>query len=178
MPGLLNVVRVSAVLSIGLYSAIAPSAHAQEPLTGDISLVQINNSLYAPKSLDKPVAPEVPKQVSVVNVSVAVHKKPEDAAQVLTYIDRYAREYGVDPRVMTEIARCESSLRSNATNGPYAGIFQFIASTWVSNRAAMGLDTNPALRLSAEEAAKTAAFKMARDGFGAWPACAALSFGG
>jgi hypothetical protein len=35
----------------------------------------------------------------------------------------------------------------------------------------MGLDENLDLRYSAEESAKTAAYKMSRDGFGAWPVC-------
>jgi hypothetical protein len=86
-------------------------------------------------------------------------------------IEKYANQFGVSADVMKRIAYCESGFRPGATNGPYAGIYQFLTSTWISNRRAMGLDTNPALRYDAEEAAKTAAFKMAKDGFGAWPVC-------
>jgi hypothetical protein len=35
----------------------------------------------------------------------------------------------------------------------------------------MGENPDPFLRYHPEEAAKTAAFKMSRDGFGAWPVC-------
>lgn len=84
---------------------------------------------------------------------------------------KYGAEYGVDPVIMQKIASCESGERADATNGPYGGMFQFVASTWSSNRKAMGEDPNPDLRFDAEEAVKTAAFKMSRDGFGAWPAC-------
>lgn len=89
-------------------------------------------------------------------------------------IDKYAAEYGVDSAMMKKIAQCESGMRAEAVNGPYAGIYQFLASTWSSNRAAMGEDTSPALRYNLEEAVKTAAFKMSRDGFGAWPACSRI----
>jgi hypothetical protein len=72
---------------------------------------------------------------------------------------------------MKKIAQCESGMRPEATNGPYGGMFQFVSSTWISNRKAMGKDPNPALRYNAAEAIETAAFKMGRDGYGAWPAC-------
>jgi hypothetical protein len=91
-------------------------------------------------------------------------------------IEQYAISSGVDSRMMKMIAKCESGFRPEATNGPYAGIYQFISSTWVSNRLAMGEDPNPELRLNAEEAIKTAAFKMGRDGFSAWPVCSRLAF--
>jgi hypothetical protein len=73
--------------------------------------------------------------------------------------------------MMIGIAKCESGFRENAVNGPYAGIYQFVSGTWISNRRAMGLDENLELRYNAEESVKTAAFKMNRDGFGAWPVC-------
>ena len=73
-----------------------------------------------------------------------------------------------------KIAFCESSLKPDAVNGPYAGLFQFCSSTWISNRKALGLNPNPFLRYNAEEAVKTAAFKIARDGTGAWPVCGSI----
>lgn len=86
---------------------------------------------------------------------------------------QYAQQYGVPLSTLQIIANCESRHNPAALskNGLYAGLFQFSASTWKSNRAAMGLDTNPELRFNAEEAIKTAAFKISRDGVGAWPTC-------
>jgi len=90
---------------------------------------------------------------------------------VIEIIEKYANFYGVDKNMMIYIANCESGFRTNAVNGPYAGIYQFLTSTWVSNRKAMGLDPDPNLRYDLEETVKTAAFKMSRDGFSAWPVC-------
>ncbi len=90
---------------------------------------------------------------------------------IVSLIEKYAAEYGVDKNMMIGIAKCESGFRENAINGPYAGIYQFVSGTWISNRHAMGLDENLDLRYNSEEAVRTAAFKMSRDGFGAWPVC-------
>ena len=102
------------------------------------------------------------------NTSIQITNAPED---IITLIEKYAGEYGVDRNMMVGIAKCESGFRSNAVNGPYAGIYQFVSGTWISNRRAMGLDENLDLRYNAEESVRTAAFKMSRDGFGAWPVC-------
>jgi hypothetical protein len=50
-------------------------------------------------------------------------------------------------------------------------MYQFSASTWVSTRGAMDHDTDPALRFDANEAIKTAAFKIASGGQSAWKNC-------
>lgn len=96
--------------------------------------------------------------------------------ELINMIDKYATIYGAKKELMIPIMRCESGFNTNAINGPFAGLFQFISSTWISNRKAMGLDPNPSLRFNAEEAIKTAAFKMGRDGYGAWPACSEKAF--
>lgn len=113
------------------------------------------------------------KRVSAVEFVKTSREKIQENpnASVDSLIDKYASQHGVDPVVMKKIAFCESGKRPEAVNGPYAGIFQFVSSTWISNRRAMGEDPNPELRFNAEEAIKTAAFKMSRDGFGAWPVC-------
>jgi soluble lytic murein transglycosylase-like protein len=85
--------------------------------------------------------------------------------------NKYGEKYGVSPLLLREIAACESSFNPRAVNGPYAGLFQFCTSTWVSNRQAMGLNPDPELRFNAEEAIKTTAYKISRDGTGAWPVC-------
>lgn len=90
------------------------------------------------------------------------------------WFEQYGQAYRVDPRTLQAIARCESGFNPGASNGPYGGLYQFHAGTWQTNRAAMGLDTNPQLRFQPEEAVKTAAFKISRDGTGAWPVCRSL----
>jgi soluble lytic murein transglycosylase-like protein len=94
-------------------------------------------------------------------------------ADIEALIDKYGAEYGVDATKMKVIAACESGYRPEAlsSSGLYGGLYQFVDTTWMSNRKAMGLDTNPNLRFNGEEAIKTAAFKMSRDGYGAWPVC-------
>ena len=114
------------------------------------------------------VAPVPDTDTNINNQQVQTINAPEE---VIVLIEKYASEYGVDKNMMLGIAKCESGFRENAVNGPYAGIYQFVSGTWVSNRRAMGLDENLDLRYNAEESVRTAAFKMSRDGFGAWPVC-------
>ena len=100
-------------------------------------------------------------------------KSAQVSQDVVGLIQKYAAEYGANADVMIAIARCESGFQANATSpsGAYKGIYQFVTSTWQSNRREMGLSDNPVLMYNLEEAIKTAAFKMGRDGYGAWPAC-------
>lgn len=93
------------------------------------------------------------------------------AEQVQEFISRFAGQYGVSEHVLRHIAQCESGMNPLSTNGPYAGIFQFHANTWETNRKAMGEPTDAHLRLDAEEAIQTAAFVFAERGGSAWPNC-------
>ncbi len=117
-------------------------------------------------------APPLPSQIA--EDIEEIESLPADT-EVQQMIVRYANEYGVDAGRMLSIASCESGYNPSAVNGPYAGIYQFSSSTWQSNRKAMGLNPDPGLRFNPEEAAKTAAFKMSRDGFGAWPVCSRIN---
>jgi hypothetical protein len=69
------------------------------------------------------------------------------------------------------MAVCESNLKPQATNGDYAGLYQFSSRTWKSTRQAMNLDNDPVLRFNPEESIKTAAFKISTSGLSAWPNC-------
>lgn len=100
-----------------------------------------------------------------------IRKGPEAPADLKALFNKYGNEYGIGEQVLEKIGRCESGFNPQAVNGPYAGMYQFVASTWVSNRKAMGLDPNPNLRFNTEEAIRTTAFKISRDGTGAWPVC-------
>lgn len=95
---------------------------------------------------------------------------PEELEQLFT---KYAAEHGISSDTLKVIANCESHYNPNALskNGLYGGMFQFSASTWKSTRKAMGLDENPDLRFNAEEAIRTTAYKISKNGVGAWPHC-------
>lgn len=112
--------------------------------------------------------------VEIVHADARAVPQQTSPDEVRALIIKYAREYGVSSSKMLSIAQCESGLNPDAVNGSFGGIYQFLASTWQSNRQAMGLDDDPSLRFSVEEAVKTAAFKMSRDGFGAWPVCSTI----
>jgi hypothetical protein len=124
-----------------------------------------------PKASPKPkpsVTPGITPETTPTAKPAPVVSAPADLEALFA---QHAATHGVDPIIMKKIAQCESGMRPEATNGPYGGMFQFVSSTWSSNRKAMGKDPNPALRYNAAEAIETAAFKMGRDGYGAWPAC-------
>ena len=84
---------------------------------------------------------------------------------------KYANSQSVDREILRKIAVCESKLNPQATSGNYAGLYQFSRSSWLITRQRMNSDANPLLRFNPEETIKTAAFKIATDGTGAWPNC-------
>jgi len=146
----------SMVLSSGYEANILPVDSLVPAITEPLSQKPIERPKHV---LGASLVPVAPPRSDYAGVNVA------DA------IVAAASEYGVSADIMIRIAQCESGLRAEAVNGPFAGIYQFISGTWVSNRNAMGLDPDLNLRYNPTEAAKTAAFKMSRDGYGAWPAC-------
>ena len=98
-------------------------------------------------------------------------KKVSSPAELEFLFNKYSQQYGVDKQLMKRIAYCESSFNPQAVNGPYKGMYQYLDTTWMAERRAMGLDPDPYLRYNSEEAIKTTAFKISRDGTGAWPVC-------
>lgn len=84
---------------------------------------------------------------------------------------KYADAYSTDKELLKRIASCESGFNSNASFLDYVGMFQFSTESWASTRQSMNEDSNPDLRRNAEEAIKTAAFKIAHGGKNAWPNC-------
>ncbi|OGV94746.1 hypothetical protein A3A66_01970 [Microgenomates group bacterium RIFCSPLOWO2_01_FULL_46_13] len=121
-------------------------------------------------SIDRPEGSRRQLVASRVAIQPTARREvPVSAWQPL--FEGYGREYRVKPETLRKIAYCESRYRPEAINGPYGGLFQFMVSTWQSNRRAMGLDPDPDLRFNPEEAVRTAAFKISRDGVGAWPVC-------
>ncbi len=84
---------------------------------------------------------------------------------------QYGGQYNVDDKLLARIAKCESDFNQVAISGPYGGMYQYLASTWISTRRDMGLDPNPELRFDAREAVLTSAWKIAHGGIDAWPVC-------
>ncbi|MEK7571233.1 MAG: transglycosylase family protein [Patescibacteria group bacterium] len=87
------------------------------------------------------------------------------------FFAKYAGEYSVDANLLKRIARCETGFNSQSDTGTYAGMYQFLASTWSSIRGRMGMDQSPDLRKNAEESIRTAAFMIANGQKSAWPNC-------
>lgn len=99
---------------------------------------------------------------------------PPPPGDLDNYFRRYASEFSADEALMRKIAACESGYNSTSHNTmyDYAGMYQFSKETWMNTRSQMGQDNNPDLRFNAEEAIKTAAYKIAHGGAGAWALCA------
>lgn len=98
---------------------------------------------------------------------------PPSPGELDGYFQKYSQEYGIDEQLLRKIAHCESGYNttSHNTTYDYAGMYQFSRDTWTSTRQHMGADANPDLRFNAEEAIKTAAFKISRGGQNAWANC-------
>jgi hypothetical protein len=162
MYGLVSVVGTLVVGTALLGSAVSEDIPLQS--TGEISCVQKVSISKA--SVSPPV-----RKVKPVAQKPKLAKNIIAPTEVENMITGHAAQYGVDPNLMKKIAKCESTFNANAVNGSHAGMYQFKDSTWVSTRRAMGLDTNPQLRFDANEATKTAAFKIAHGGKQAWQQC-------
>ena len=93
------------------------------------------------------------------------------AEEIHGFIERFSAQYGVDANIMRHIAVCESGFNPLAVNGPYAGLYQFGKTSWITNRIIMGEDSEPSLRYSGEEAAQTAAFMLSIGKGWVWPNC-------
>ena len=94
---------------------------------------------------------------------------PETAYE--DYFNQSSSQYGVDKNLLKKIAFCESGMGPGASNGPYAGLFQFAEETWRVTRQQMGKDTSPDLRFGAKESIETAAYKLSHEGEHAWKNC-------
>lgn len=163
------------------FFGVCQNAYAQEafPLNGELIICDHNNNRLeisqgqtdntAFIKFQQPIKYSENKFPEEKNAAIPVVKlAPEELEAFFNF---YGIQFNVDPGVLRKIAACESGFNSNAVNGPFGGMFQFLASTWSANRQVMGLDPNPDLRFQAEESIKTAAFKISRDGTGAWPTC-------
>ncbi|MBI4137189.1 transglycosylase SLT domain-containing protein [Candidatus Roizmanbacteria bacterium] len=133
----------------------------------------------ATKQVTKPAPTRIPSpspefiQATPTSVLPTVPVTPSEpyATPYDAWFDQYSVTYNIDRQTLVNIARCESGFNPQATNGPYDGMYQFHAGTWHSTRTAMGENPDADLRFNPEEAIKTAAWKIAHGGIGAWPVC-------
>lgn len=171
-----------ALASVMAVSAISPAIPDNKPIASEIGEDLLLEEVNAFLDVEIPHAdeadlskqllitfPEEKKVVVPVMASARVSRLPETELDGL--FAKYGEAYGVSPDKLKVIAYCESHYNSNAVNGPYLGMYQYLASTWISTRQAMGMDGDPTLRANAEESIRTTAWKIAYGGIGAWPVC-------
>lgn len=114
----------------------------------------LSREFEVPPSYVHPLARPTPSQEAIDNMLIS-----------------YANYYDVDHTLLRHIAFCESRFDPKATNSIYAGMYQFNTTTWIATRERMNADPNPELRFDAEEAIRTAAFKIGNGGVNAWKYC-------
>jgi len=181
----------TAVVAVGSYRVIAkvftPSGPrvlqaevAKVPTPSGPEALRAGGQLLTPTEIPTPTpSPSptpTPKPTSTPTVTptptpLLLPPPPATPEQILSFIERFAGQYAVDPNVLRHIAVCESGFNPLAVNGPYAGLYQFSSSAWQNNRIPMGEDSNPALRYSAEESVQTAAYIISIGKIYLWPNC-------
>lgn len=130
----------------------------------DVALPTAQAATPSPEPFNTPtIKPSIPKP--------SPSPSPMSHQEVNELISKYASQYGLDPNVMRHMALCESGFKSNAKNGPYIGLFQFDVITWKNIRRELNLNTDPALRYSAEESIKTAFYALSKGKTKLWPNC-------
>lgn len=149
-----------------------PSANSQQSQPNPLPIREA--AVAVSPTTAQPSATPTPLPTSIPSPSPTILPQPTIAVVTDTesLFTQFADEYHVDKEMLKKIARCESGFNTNSNNsGMYLGMFQFAAQTWISTRASMGLDTNTDLRMNAEEAIRTAAYKIANGGINSWPNC-------
>jgi hypothetical protein len=152
------------VTVLGIQDKVTPTLEVEPTPTPTPTATPTDTPTPKPPLTPKPT----PSSTPIPTSSVLPSAQPYDA---ISLVSKYAQEYGISEDVLFTIGQCESGFNPTSSNGPYGGIYQFHYSSWASIRNSMGLDANPDLRFNPEESIKTAAFKISRDGTGAWPAC-------
>jgi len=146
----------------------------QTTKTLDLS-IKITPIVSHPPTLDYIVITETPIPTPTRLPTKTPTKTPIpihiDSSNIEYLMEKYANKESINREFLKKIANCESRFNPSARNGDYGGMYQFSPSSWTSARKSMNLDTNPDLRFNAEEAIKTAAFKIARGHDGIWPNC-------
>ncbi len=183
---------VSSILSIGVFanSILGPGGKVVSPLpeAGIIKQAVItptNTPTPLPTSTPQPktdrhldITPTpppptpTPTQIPTPTPTPTTVQAAVTGPELDNFFTIYSSQYGVDREELRKIALCESGFNTNASYLGYGGMYQFSEDSWRSTRAAMGQNTDPALRFNAEEAVKTAAYKISQpNGTASWPSC-------
>lgn len=118
-----------------------------------------------------PTATPTPTSLPTATPTPSPTPSPLPQSSYESDFDSASSQYNVSKDKLKKIAQCESGINPAAVNGPYGGMFQFTAETWVSTRRQMGKDENPDLRFNAKESIDTAAYKISNGGERAWLNC-------
>ncbi len=155
----------SAQASSGLVTPLpkAPSPSPTPQPKADLPLAETNNPTPTPEPTATPTVIPSPTPTAIPTSTPVT-----DLESLFT---KYSSQYSVSKDLLEKIAQCESGKNPNASYLSYLGMFQFGPDTWSSIRTRMNLDPNPDLRTNAEEAIKTAAYKISIGGQSAWPNC-------
>jgi hypothetical protein len=154
-------------------SSLSKLGQVTSPSTEIVQITQTPSPTPSPEPTNTPT----PKPTATPTPTLTPTPKPVQpkltSSEVSGFVDRFAAQYGVDPNVLRAIAVCESGFDPTkiSSNGLYVGLYQFSSGAWKSSRQEMGEDTNPDLRLNAEEAAQTAAYAVSTGKGGIWPNC-------
>ena len=133
------------------------------------SPTEIPTPTQTPTETPTPTPTETPSPSPTEKTEI----QPQPTSNELeAWFTKYAEDFHIDREQLRRTAQCESGFNTNANNNDlYLGMYQFGESAWIGARQRMGLDSNVALRTNAEEAIKTAAFKINQGEQGAWPNC-------
>lgn len=124
-----------------------------------------------PTPTSKPTPTPRPSPTPIPSPTPSPKPTPVTGAMLDEWFGVYARKESINQELLRKIAYCESKFNQFAKNGDYAGLYQFSSQSWKTTRQAMNADSDTSLRFNAEEAIKTAAFRLATAGPAAWPNC-------
>lgn len=139
------------------------------PVLVDWYLVQ--NANYIRNRLPHLIPDPIPARQQLLDEILSQPPPSRDQLEIM--FSAYAQIYKIDKHLLQSIAFCESRYNPAAVNGRHAGMYQFNPTTWQATRKRMGYDPDINLRFDAEEAVRTAAFKISNSGSGAWAVCSA-----
>ena len=159
--GTIFVLLVRSAIGISKKALFTPSPTPTRVPTATPTPTAVPTSTPIPTNTPAPTATPTPTPTPT----------PWPATAYENYFDQYSKQYGVSMDELKKIADCETHINPASVSGDYAGMYQFTTDTWKATRAEMSADTNPDLRLNAEQAIMTAAYKIAHGGAGAWPNC-------
>lgn len=163
--------------SPGIFAPLLPSPTAipSPTPTNTPTPTPTNTPTPTPTNTPTPTPTETPTPTptdTTTPTPTAAPATQPNGTDLDNWFTQYANQYHVARELLHKIAGCESHFNTNANYADmYLGMYQFGEQTWISARTAMGADPNPALRTNAEEAIKTAAYKISQGGAGAWPNC-------